>query len=110
MKTNITIKDTKYYTDNKSVVTVCVIIAEIFGKTYTFRGKAKCSASDTMNPVIGKRVAESKAKAKMYKTASRIHTASYNFHKNKCDSFLAKADFCKYLADAELEHINVITK
>ena len=42
-----------------------------------FSGKAVCSAEDTFNPVIGERIAESKAKIRLYKF---VHTLLYKLY------------------------------
>lgn len=39
---------------------------------FTVRAKARCNASDTFDETVGKRIAESKAKVKMFKIASRV--------------------------------------
>lgn len=39
---------------------------------FTVRAKARCNALDTFDETVGKRIAESRAKAKMFKIASRV--------------------------------------
>lgn len=39
---------------------------------FTVRAKARCNASDTFDETVGKRIAESRAKVKMFKIASRV--------------------------------------
>ena len=46
--------------------------ANCYGK-FTVKAKARCNATDTFSVETGKRIAESRAKAKMFNTASRIY-------------------------------------
>ena len=77
----------------------------------TFVGIAKCHPNDTFNETIGKRIAESKAKAEAFKWANRImkdfNTALLlNF--GLVDSAIAKNCFDAY--QHELEHIKYLQK
>lgn len=44
---------------------------------FKVKGVAKCSPSDTFNEELGKRIAESRAKKKMFRTASRVWELCY---------------------------------
>jgi hypothetical protein len=47
------------------------------GLRLEFSGKSVCSAEDTFNPIIGERIAESRAKIRLYKF---VHTLLYKLH------------------------------
>jgi hypothetical protein len=47
------------------------------GLRLEFSGKSVCSAEDTFNPIIGERIAESRAKIRLYKF---IHTLLYKLY------------------------------
>lgn len=56
---------------------------------FTVTAKAKCGENDVFDEVIGKRIAESRAKCKAYATASKL----WNIYKTK---LYEMADFCTY--------------
>lgn len=97
MRNRVKVVDTKFCVDNKKGVVTCVlkcdmqmskqekvwqgIFAEIWEKrfphvcgygTFNVKAKAKCNPSDTFDEVKGKKIAESRAKAKMYSIAYRV--------------------------------------
>lgn len=96
MKNRVLIAGTKFHVDTENKVVVCelkvdmqmhknpayyVVNRNMWGKRlpyvnwegqFTVRAKARCNASDTFDETVGKRIAESRAKAKMFKIASRV--------------------------------------
>ena len=96
MKNRVRILESVYKIDEKNKVVVCelkcdlqlhkhpaycIISGNMWRKRFphvgwdgqfTVRAKARCNTSDTFDETIGKRIAESRAKAKMFAIASKI--------------------------------------
>lgn len=68
-------------------------------------GKAKCSEGDTFDSKLGTRIAESKAKAKMFSTTAKfwntIESNTIKLAKKAHD----KADYNEILSKRELDHV-----
>lgn len=96
MKNRVLITDTKFHVDTENKVVVCELKVDMqmpknpayyaingnmwrkklphvnWDGQFTVRAKARCNASDTFDETVGKRIAESRAKAKMFSIASRV--------------------------------------
>lgn len=101
MKTGIRIDSVKYHVNAEKKTVVCIIESS-FG---TFVGKAKCSEYDTFDEVKGRRIAESRAKEKIYRAAnSTLYSiamiARENYHRS-----LDRAFYLRKLADREALHV-----
>lgn len=96
MKNRVLITGTKFHVDTENKVVVCELKVDMqmhknpaycvvsgnmwrrklpyvsWDGQFTVRAKARCNASDTFDETVGKRIAESRAKAKMFKIASRV--------------------------------------
>lgn len=76
-----------------------------FGK-FTVVGKAKCNAEDSYDYETGRKLAESRAKAKAFKIASNVWgSIAESFNKDKEDAENMK-EACKIALKVELEHID----
>lgn len=119
MRTLVKIEKTHYYVNEESKVVVCTLecdmqlinnpawphIAEVMNKfiqknpnvkwngEFTVKAKARCCSADKFDVEKGKRLAESRAKVKMYRTAMRV----YLFCK---DEILKSAAVCGSYASA----------
>lgn len=75
MRTSIKRIDSKYFIDEKKGVTVCVIsgYTHLLGHSERFEVKAvsRCHKDDKYNKNFGRRLAESRAKLKMFKLAEK---------------------------------------
>lgn len=75
MKTSIKEVESKYFTDDQKGVTVCIIsgYTDILGHCENFevKGISRCHEDDKYNEVYGRRLAESRAKLKMFKLAEQ---------------------------------------
>ena len=111
MKIDFKIRDIKYYVNPNKKTVVCVIdFFERTGQTFRVKGKSKCSDEDTFNEVIGKRIAESRAKTKMYKTISSIYYELFNMSVKLSNELLSKFNNSKALVTKEMLHTyNLIT-
>lgn len=78
--------------------------------TFTVKAKARCNASDTFNEVIGKRISESRAKAKAYKVAARFWKNSANVFKGIVASCEYAEKACLKALEVENKHVEELTK
>lgn len=79
MKTGIKEQETKYFVNKEQGTVVCVIKGYLrFGDSFTVRGIAKCHDDDEFNETVGRRLAESRAKQKMFKFAKKEAEKYYN--------------------------------
>lgn len=106
MKIGITIKETKYYTNEKKGVVICVITVEGILGYRTFTGKAKCSSDDTFDEAKGRRIAESRAKTKLYGIAQKTYQCVASTMTKTLTEITEKEQFCKMLAEKERTHVN----
>lgn len=101
MKNRVLITDTKFHVDTENKVVVCELKVDMqiyknpayyaingnmwrkklphvnWDGQFTVRAKARCNASDTFDETVGKRIAESRAKAKMFSIAQRVWGECY---------------------------------
>lgn len=97
MKNRVLITGTKFHVDTENKVVVCelkvdmqmykspayrTVSGDIWRKKlpcvswdgqFTVRAKARCNASDTFDETVGKRIAEGRAKAKMFSISSKVY-------------------------------------
>ena len=102
MKTNVTINKVNYYVDKEKKTIACVLETSL---NQTFKGKSKCSEDDTFDEVTGKRIAESRAKKKLYKYLYNANLYKVKYLKQSLEKLEAKTAFCKHLVDKEESHI-----
>lgn len=105
MKTGITFSKSKFYVNEHKKTVVCSIKITFIDRVIEFKGKSKCSPEDTFDAIKGKRIAESRAKAKAYSTAARIYREYEKFIMDKLFKARDKADFCEFLTKREALHI-----
>ena len=128
-KTKLTFKETKYYVNKEKKTIVCLLSFEVkdpenfieerlialaINKLYrdkypwefTSKGLAKCSDDDTFDEVLGKRIAESKAKKAAYKIAMRIRYAVMEQLSKLVDKNNAIYDNLKKNVQNEHEHLD----
>lgn len=105
MKTGITFSKSKFYVDEHKKTVICSIKITFIDRVIEFKGKSKCSPEDTFDAIKGKRIAESRAKAKAYSIAARIYREYEKFLMDKLFKARDKADFCEFLTKREALHI-----
>lgn len=111
MKTYINYQSTNYNVNTEKRVVTCIMKASIgcSHNTYTAIGIAKCSDDDTFNERTGRRIAESRAKAKIYVEARRVYEKEA-FHAHKALDFYNRlAKHCTVLQSREKEHIRKLS-
>lgn len=80
-----------------------------FGK-FKVITKTRCSPNDTFNEVIGKRIAESKAKAKVFKTAKNVWNCIAKSLADSTKMAETMAKNCKIVEEIEVKHIEKLSK
>ena len=105
MKTGITFSKSKFYVNEHKKTVVCSIKVTFIDRVIEFKGKSKCSPEDTFDAIKGKRIAESRAKAKAYSIAERTYREYEKSLWIKLFKARKKADFCEFLTKREAIHI-----
>lgn len=132
MKNRVLIVSEHFHVDEKNKTVVCTLNCNVqeykhvdalymYGNmyaksgvhssgTFTVKAKARCNASDTFNEVVGKRIAESRAKAKAYKVAARFWKNSANVFKGVIASCEYAEKACLKALEVENKHVEELTK
>ena len=132
MKNRVLIVDEHFHVDEKNKTVVCILTCNVQeykhvdyiymygnmyvksgvhkGGTFIVKAKARCNASDTFNEVVGKRIAESRAKAKAYKVAARFWKNSANIFKGIIASCEYAEKACLKALEVENKHVEELTK
>lgn len=113
MKTKIEVIKTSYYVNSCKKTVVCLIEFMVKDKIalrsrYMVKGKAKCSEEDKFDEIKGRRIAESRAKAKMYQKVSCIYKQVEKELSEMGNSYKEKSEFCALLSTKETEHVETI--
>lgn len=126
-KTNIT--DTKFYTNGK--ITICNLTCRVsrpnnpvfhyvnvtqklkalgvnYRGEFKVRAKAYCHDNDQFNEELGKAIAKSRAKVKMYEKATKIWECYENGFKKLSIECSDRSRACLEVKDLELEHLEEI--
>lgn len=134
MKNRVRVLESVYKIDEKNKVVVCELKVDMqmskhpayyefrgdmwkkrfphvgWDGQFTVRAKARCNASDTFDETIGKRIAESRAKAKMFAIAGKVWL--------ECSTVLLKASeecsktmmACLDERSMEIKHVRELIK
>jgi hypothetical protein len=106
MKTRISNIKTRYFVNEKEGIVVCVVSGFIYHDPFSFKGVAKCNLDvDKFNETTGRRIAESRAKAKMFKKAMKVHSDFLDFFENKRKESLRLVKACEHCFEKEVNHI-----
>jgi translation elongation factor EF-4 len=134
MKNRVHIEETEYHVDKENKVVLCTlhvhtqlfkhpawisISRDFFVKRFPFieyngefivKAKARCNKEDVFDEVIGKRIAESRAKVKAYNIASRMWeciTKAMNELALQCNTTMVA---CAKAEIIEREHVKELIK
>lgn len=77
---------------------------------FTVTAKAKCNSDDTFDEVVGKRIAESRAKAKAFKIAKNVWTSIAENLANSTKKAVIMAKNCEVVEEVEVKHIEKLSK
>lgn len=129
MKNRIHVTKTIFYVDEVNKVVICSLECdmqmhkhpayncfsrEAFKKRmplvrwygeFTVRAKARCNATDTFDVEKGKRLAESRAKAKMFSVAERVWQEIAQYLGNMVHECVKTAKACTLAKDIEGNHV-----
>nr|DAG83989.1 MAG TPA: hypothetical protein [Caudoviricetes sp.] len=81
-----------------------------FDGKFIVTAKAKCDSEDTFDEVIGKRIAESKAKAKVFKIAKNVWGCIAKDLSNRAKIAEKMAENCTIVEEVEVRHITELSK
>lgn len=109
MKTNIKFNKLNYYVNTDKKVVTCIVYVTINGFHYQSIGKAKCAPDDTFDEVKGRRIAESRAKTKVYKAAYSLYRNIAADLTNSASRFSELSEFCYTLYLKEAIHVDELT-
>lgn len=134
MKNHVLVEKTTYKVDEKNKVVVCIMECDLqmhkhpawcwftqdFWKRgmpnvswdgkFIVRAKARCNGTDTFNVETGKRIAESRAKAKAFKTGFKVWRIVANKFNELANSCMSWAQACYTTMGHEHIHIEELTK
>lgn len=134
MKNRVLIKKSSFHVDEENKVVVCVlecdmqmfkhpawnsISADMFAKKLPYvswdgkfivKAKARCNATDTFDTEVGKRIAESRAKVKMFKVAGRVYDLCEEGLYILAKECSKSSDACLLAMRKEEEHVSELTK
>lgn len=128
MKTHVLITKRDFKVDEVNRVVICTIhfglqfhklsndlymtLRSALGYQENFKVKAiaKCNIKDLFDETRGKHIAETRAKAKMYKLASELYNEAATELKEFCNNCLDLAESCAYVQQAEENHIKELTQ
>lgn len=134
MRTRIIMQKPKYSVNTDNKVVVCTIKCELDLYTvtssiiikdpkvsnklpmiddygcFTVKATSRCHPSDTFDEVKGRRIAESKAKAKAFHIASRAWQIYARYYMDILDTLDTLATNCEQIRDAEINHVNELCK
>lgn len=134
MKNRVLITGTKFHVDTENKVVVCelkvdmqmhknpaycVVNSDMWRKKlpyvswdgqFTVRAKARCNASDTFDETVGKRIAESRAKAKMFNIAWKVWRECEDALVDMAQECQKTSQACVTAMDIELNHVLELTR
>lgn len=80
-----------------------------FGK-FTVTAKARCNSDDTFDEATGKKIAESRAKAKAFKTAKNVWGCIAVGLFNKATAAKGMCINCEAVEEIEIKHVEKLSK
>lgn len=80
-----------------------------FGE-FVVTAKARCNSVDTFDETVGKRIAESRAKAKAFKIAKNVWDCIVEGLYNSTKVAEERAKNCKIVEEVELRHVEKLVK
>lgn len=77
---------------------------------FVVTAKARCNSVDTFDETVGKRIAESRAKAKAFKIAKNVWNCIAKELYNNSKLAEERAKNCKIVEEVELKHVKELVK
>ena len=133
MRNRVLIKKSSFHVDEANKVVVCTLECDMqlekhpawdaidyrmfknfpnahyYGK-FTVKAKARCNATDTFNAETGKRIAEGRAKAKMFSISSKVYKLCSDALTKLAKECSNSSVACEQAVITENNHILELTK
>lgn len=77
---------------------------------FTVTTVARCNSEDTFDEAIGKKIAESKAKAKAFKTAKNVWGCIFTGLREQTNIAGAMAKHCEVVEEVEVKHVEKLSE
>lgn len=134
MKNRVHISKTKFHVDEENKVVVCVIEVDMqlprhpawayiyqemwkkeyphveYGGRFTTKAVSRCNPEDTFDVEKGKRIAESRAKAKAFTIATNVYFCIHKGLEKVLDQIATSNQACSLAASVEEEHVEELIK
>lgn len=134
MKNRVHISETKFHVDEENKVVVCVIDVDMqlhkhqawdhiyydlwkkeyphvdCGGGFTTKAVSRCNPEDTFDVEKGKRIAESRAKAKAFSIATNVYFCIHKGLEKVLDQIATLNQACSLAASIEEEHVEELIK
>lgn len=105
-----------FHTYNEGKTTICIYSCKVIDNDnkeikaeFKTTGKAICSENDTLDPAVGRMIADSRAKYKAYKIAYSMHSGTLiGYYKKQLRDIYNVVEFnaqMQYLKKMEEQHI-----
>lgn len=132
MRNRVHVTETTYHVDESNKVVICTLKCDMqmhkhpayycftgsafekrmplvkYDGTFTVKGKARCNFSDKFDVEKGKKIAESRAKSKMFRTAEKVwnEVSRYIFNMMKeCQITAGACAMAKSIEDKHLKEL-----
>ena len=128
MRNRVLIEKSNFYVDEVNKVVVCKLECDMqlhkhpawdaidsipyvsWDGKFIVKAKARCNATDTFDVETGKRIAESKAKAKMFNTAWKVYRMCEDALVDLAQECQRYSQACVKAMDIENNHVLELTK
>lgn len=134
MKNRVLITGTKFHVDTENKVVVCELKVDMqmhknpaycvvsdnmwrkklpyvsWDGQFTVKAKSRCNAPDTFDETVGKRIAESRAKAKMFNIAWKVWRECEDALVDMAQECQKTSQACVTAMDIELNHVLELTR
>lgn len=80
-----------------------------FGE-FTVTAKARCNSDDTFDEATGKKIAESRAKAKAFKTAKNVWGCIFTGLMTQANMAGAMSKHCEAVEEIEIKHVKKLSE
>lgn len=106
MKTYIKFGKVSYVVNKEKRAVACIMQVMICNRAFKFIGVSKCSPDDVFDETKGKRIAESRAKVKVYKKAANLYKEGRKLLLKRFTYCANLEQFCNALSEKESCHVS----
>lgn len=132
MKNRVKITETSYFENPNERVVVCILDCDMqlckhplwselfthmwskrlphvdYGGNFTVRAIAKCNKEDTFDIVLGRKIAESRAKGKAFATAAKVYKEIEKYFLNCAALVNESVEACEQTVKVEEAHVELL--